>query len=533
MPDTNTQAQTLKASSPIAKTGWKIWLLRSMAALGALLLGIYGLLAIDMGRVNISPVVGDAQQILAQRHEANSAADSAQLDNPALQQAWQHSGLWLYGMSKVMSNQHAYGQDSYFTYSMFHYAEMPEKNMLVLSFHNVMGGICMLFGALQFWPAFRKKYPRWHRGFGALYMVTAQLAMIAAMVYLSLTPVKTIYDSFSFYMGLWLLAIVVTVTLWLSIYHLKRGEYGQHQAYMAINFGALLTAPMLRYNWVLGGLLFPDVSFNTSNYWGAGILLPQCFILGYLLLCISRGLQKDRPQHLLKTIDTIPRWRYVLVSGLMASVLAAMLTTVYYVMLAPDIGLISQASSYIPAGLVQAYNQALMASDAVRLIFVVAMFAMGGLGILFLKAAFLHMQVQPKAQQVLAWGLVVSATILGVIQLLWAREMGPPTQTSLSAGTHAGLYGVLTLLFAGLLAYAASYKKTALIKEWGLLLVLISISLPVFFWILHGLMLLPIPQEFVLEGQVYRLAADAGPAFLLIGLFYAPYSQATLGKFAR
>ena len=277
MPDSKLQTFSLKS-----RMTWRSWLLKAVALVGALLLGIYGLLAIDMGRVNLSPAVGDAQQILAQRHEANRAADSAQYADPALQQAWQHSGLWLYGMSKITSSQHSYGDDSYFTYSMFHYAEMPKKNMLVLSFHNVMGGICMLFGALQFWPAFRKKYPRWHRSFGALYMVTAQLGMLAAMVYLSITPVKTIYDSFSFYIGLWLLAIVVTATLWLSIYHLKRGEYAQHQAYMAINFGALLTAPVLRYNWVLGGLLFPGVSFNTSNYWGAGILLPQCFIMGYL-----------------------------------------------------------------------------------------------------------------------------------------------------------------------------------------------------------------------------------------------------------
>lgn len=187
-------------------------------------------------------------------------------------------------MSKVTSDQHSYGTDSYFTYSMYHYAEMPIKNMVVLSFHNVMGGICMLFGALQFWLAFRHRYPPWHRGFGALYMVTAQLAMIAAAIYLTITPVQTFYDSFSFYVGLWILVIIVTISLWLSIYHLKRKEYAQHQAYMAINFGALLTAPILRYNWVLGGILFPDVGFNTSNYLGAGILLPQCFVMGYLLL---------------------------------------------------------------------------------------------------------------------------------------------------------------------------------------------------------------------------------------------------------
>lgn len=51
--------------------------------------------------------------------------------------------------------------------------------------------------------------------------------------------------------------------------------------------------------------------------------------------------------------------------------------------------------------------------------------------------------------------------------------------------------------------------------------------------ILHFLMLLPIPEIFIQQGHVYRLAADAGPILLVFGLFYAAYSQATLSKFAR
>ena len=515
------------------KTVWRSWILKSLVIFGASLLSLYAIFAIDMGRVNIAPAIFGSEQILEQRHQTNKAADTDHSDDPALNQAWQHSGVWLYAMSKVTSDQHSYGTDSYFTYSMYHYAEMPIKNMVVLSFHNVMGGICMLFGALQFWPAFRHRYPRWHRGFGALYMVTAQLAMIAAAIYLTITPVQTIYDSFSFYVGLWILVIIVTISLWLSIYHLKRKEYAQHQAYMAINFGALLTAPILRYNWVLGGILFPDVSFNTSNYWGAGILLPQCFVMGYLLLCLSRSFQKDRPFSLVAAQQIISKTRSLIVSGLIGILLLCLLTNIYYLSITPDLSLFSNAERYIPLGLIEVYNQAVLQHEGLRYWFIVASIGLIGVGICFINASFLKNEVNHSRVRLLAIWLILFGLILGTILMIWAKYMGAPSITTLSGGTHMGLFAVLNFLFVALLAYAVIQNKPYLIREWGLFLILCSVSLPMSYLILHFLMLLPIPEIFIQQGHVYRLAADAGPILLVFGLFYAAYSQATLSKFAR
>lgn len=512
-------------------TAWRKILLRAVAAILVLMLAIYGLLAIDMGRVLSAPVFGDQAEIIAVRHATNQAANAGISDSTTIE-AWKHSGIWLYGLGQATSDKFAYGDDSYFTYSEFHYAEMPKKNMLVLAFHTVMGGICMLFGALQFWPAFRRNYPRWHRGFGMVYMLTVQLGMIAAMIYLSITPIHIIYDSFSFYIGLWLLAIVATVTLWLSIYHLIRREYAQHQAYMAINFGALLTAPMLRYNWVLGGILFPEASFNTANYFGAGILLPQCFIIGYLLLCVSRSLQQDRPQKPTATRE-IAAWRYPLVGTLMVTIVAALFTTIYYFYISPDIHQISQGSTFIPAGFAAIYQSVITSQHSLRILFMLSVILSGVIGLAFLWNSFLDQQIKPIMQRKLALGLVMSGYVGSIVLFIWAYQLGAPSVSTLSGGTHAGLYGVLWFLFASLLTIALYQQKPALITEWGLLTILISLSMPVFFWILHLLMLLPIPHEFALQGHVFRLAADAGPALLLIGLLYAVYSQATLSKFAR
>jgi uncharacterized membrane protein YqgA involved in biofilm formation len=512
-------------------SAWRTLLLRTIALIFALLLGLYGLFAIDMARIISSPLFTPSSEIVAKRHATNQAANAG-VSNEYTSEAWKHSGVWLYGLSQLTSDKHAYGDDSYFTYSMFHYAEMPKKNILMLSFHNVMGGLCMLFGALQFWPTFRKKFPRWHRCFGMIYMITAQLAMIGAAIYLYITPVKTIYDSFSFYIGLCLLAAIVTLSLWMSIYHLIRREYAQHQAFMAINFGALLTAPLLRYNWVLGGILFPEVSFNTANYWGAGILLPQCFIIGYLLLCVSRSLQQDRPQPLLTSRD-VPAWRYGLVGILMAVLIAALLTTVYYFYIAPDLSHISHSSMFVPHGFAEIYRSVIVEQSSLRILFILSVVLSVVIGLAFLWNSFLDRQIKPIRQRKLAWGLVITGYAGSMILFIWAYQLGAPSVAILSGGTHAGLYGVLWLLFSSLLAIALYQHKQALITEWGLLTILISVSMPVFFWILHLLMWLPIPHEFAVQGQVFRLAADAGPALLLVGLVYTVYSQATLSKFAR
>lgn len=324
--------------------------LRLIALVLVVLLGFYGLLAIDMGRVNSAPIFGDQQKIAAERIATTAAVDAYRSDANT-ESAAKHSGIWLALMNKVTTPQYTYGSDSYFTDSLHHYAVMPKSNIAVLSLHNVLGGICMLFGAMQFWPAFRRHYPRWHRGFGMIYMVSVQAAMIMAGTYLYITPVAKIYDSFSFYVGLWALVVIVSASLWMSIYHLRRREIAQHQAYMAINFGALLTAPVLRYDWILFGAFFPHLTFNTVNYLAAGILLPQSFIFGYLLLCVTRSQQLDRPVASKDLTKPTPVWQKGLVATAGLAILVAILSVVDHFVIHAGLNNISNSQALILAGL--------------------------------------------------------------------------------------------------------------------------------------------------------------------------------------
>lgn len=129
--------------------------------------------------------------------------------------------------------------------------------------------------------------------------------------------------------------------------------------------------------------------------------------------------------------------------------------------------------------------------------------------------------------------MTVSSAVSGFVLVVWGWELGAPSKQTLSGGTHALMYGVIILLFSLLLSLAIWRRHDALIKEWGLFLLGSVLATSVFYWLLAFLGLFPIPNDFVIQGHVYRLAADAGPALLIIMLLYSVYGQATNEKFSR
>ncbi|MBI2733360.1 MAG: DUF2306 domain-containing protein, partial [Aquabacterium sp.] len=194
---------SLAADTPISTPAMKgAWLVRAIAVVLALAMLLYGVVAIDTGVVNYKGA-GNAE-VAAKRIEMQRAAEAG--DNSG--SVAEHSGIGFDFLRKHSSPQYSFGKEG-LSEPAIHYATMPKFNGITLSIHNALGGVCMLFGALQFWPAFRRRFPLWHRAFGGLYILAAQSAMIAAMIYLSRTAVVDIYDHLTFYVGLWGLAVGV------------------------------------------------------------------------------------------------------------------------------------------------------------------------------------------------------------------------------------------------------------------------------------------------------------------------------------
>ena len=416
---------------------------------------------------------------------------------------------------------------------------MPRFNGLTLSLHNMLGGTCMLFGALQFWPAFRRRLPLWHRTFGAIYIVAAQSAMVASMVYLVRTPVADIYDQLTFYIGLWGLAIGVTLSLWMAIYSMLRKQIAQHQAWMSLNYGMLLTAPIQRYGWIAFGAATPQLRQLEANYAVTGTLIPLSVMIGYGLFSLNRWAQADRSAaskgKVAQAFTSQGRLGRLLAMLSLPVLGLAMWQTLLHFVIEPGIGHATGAARFIPAGVIALDDTVVVAHALPRLLFAFGtLLGLAG-GLRLLWQAFVARQPAERFMAASAWALPIGGFLAGATLLWWGIEMGAPSFATQHGGALHVFGGAITLLFSSLLAWALvqGASASAWAKEWGLFVIACLVGTPSFYWALPAMGSLGIDAIYVQTGHVYRLAAY-GQWMMLIGAFvYAFYGEATHSKLAR
>jgi len=525
---------SLSAPIPLSRaTPWHTWLLRALAVALTLAMLLYGLAAMDAGIVNYRGA-GNAD-VAAKRLALQRAAEAGQTVGDTREIAG-HSSIMLALLSQISSPTYAYGKNG-LSEPLIHYATMPKANGIVLSVHNVLGGVCMLFGALQFWPALRKRFPLWHRAFGGIYLVAAQSAMIASMVYLVRTPVADIYDQLTFYVGLWGLAIGVTVSLWMAIYAMWRKQIAQHQAWMCLNYGMLLTAPIQRYGWLAFGAAAPELRQLEANYAVTGLLVPLCVMIGYGLFTLNRWQQAPRaPQAVNKVAQAFTTQaglgRALAVLGLPV-LLAAGASTVQHYLLAPGLGQAEQAATLIPAGVIRMEDAVIAAHAPTRILFALATLLglLGGARLLW--TAFATQEPATRLLRASTWLLSAAGATVGALLLYWGAQMGMPSFATLHGGALHVFGGAITALFSALLGLALHRRQAAWAKEWGLFVIACLVATPSFYWALPALGEMGFDAQFVQTGHVFRLASY-GQWMLLIGAFVcAIYSEATHSKLAR
>lgn len=512
---------------------------KRLASLGiflfAMIMGGYGLLAIETAQVNFAATYDDS--VLQQRLETRAQVQAGQTEGIEAR-AWPSSGLVWAGISKLTSPQQWYGSEGMFD-TVIHYAEMPRSLIATLSLHSLMGGICMVIGGLQFWPAFRRRYPRWHRAAGITYIVTAQTAMILAMVFLVRSPLRELYDTLTFSVGLWYLAIGVTLSLWLSIYHLSRREIAQHQAYMAISYALLLTAPFTRVYWAGAGMLFPESSQIVANYVASAVLTPTCILMGYALLCLNRWLQEDRaapnprPGIALAWQQRLSRC-FTLLAMLLAGAGAA--TVFWFYVISPGLAAFPLARDLVPASVIAHDSAVLGGLTLSRLIYAVSTLLALLVMLPFLWLAFTRKEGDEQRQLLVmrsAAGLTVLAAISGMVLIHWGWLLGGPSSQVLSGGAPLLLNGGCQLLFAWLLGRAIRRGSLAQAKETGVFMLFCLLATPLFYWALPIFGLFPVPADIVQQGHLYRLSMYAGLYLLIFAMVYSAYGSITQEKFAR
>lgn len=514
-----------------APSAWRARLRGALALLLVLVFAFYGFLAIEESWASRKFLRADNHAAaVALRDAADAGADvlnSGQVEAASMP-------LWFRLMAERTRASFSFGSDSLMTTAV-HYTQMPVLNKVTISFHMLLGGLCMLLGGSQFWPAFRRRFPRLHRAFGLVFVVTAQGAMILSAVYLWHSNPDEIYGGFTFYVGLWVLAIGVTLALWLAMFHIWRREIAQHQAWMGIAYGFLLTAPLLRYDWTLIGMLFPGASMNEANYAGMMLLIPQSFLFGYGLVCLNRWLSRERakPQPLPfgdAARAALPYW-WPAVSLLFVAL--AGLTVVHY-LVAPGLAGSALARVLVPASVVANDSRVFGTVSAAS-----AGFALLVTGALLLAPVFLYnaFRLVPGGMLTPALrrqGLVLAAigAAVSLLALRFAGAVGAPSHATLSGGTTYWLMGVAGLVFSLLLAQAAWRQRLALVKEWGVMLLLTVATAPLFYLMLAVISLFDLTAPHLAAGHGYMLAAGFAPGFLLFGFIYAIYGSASRERVA-
>lgn len=529
-PAPQTLPDTREASVPAQAANGSRWPRHALALLLVVVTAFYAFIAFETGRSQFHYLLDpDSAGQVAQ---IRAAADAG-VDVRGTEAVERYTPLWFQWMAELTDTRFSYNSDSLFNTQLY-YAQMPSSHQLVLGLHMLLGGTCMLLGGLQFWPGLRRQFPRLHRGAGMGFLVAAQLAMILSMIYLTLTGVANTYAQLTFHVGLWFLAITVSVSLWLAMYHVKNHQIVQHMGWLALAYGLLISAPLTRYDWVAIGMLFPQTSFNEANYSMMAILIVQCFLVGYALICFSRWQSRTRPvPQPLPWADrlraALPVWQPV-VSVLLLAVAA---TTVWFYLVAPGLAESALAARMIPAGVIANEGRVLQPQLLMRALYTLLTVGVLLLAPRFLRRAFtqpLAAPALPADLPVLGMTLAVASALAGLIQCAWGYALGTPSHATLAGGTFYMLTGSVELLFALLLGWAAWRQQLALVKELGIFTLVAVATAPLFFWMLALLDVIGIPAHYLATGHGYGLAIGLAPIGLLGAFVYAIYGSASRAR---
>ena len=192
-------------------------------------------------------------------------------------------GLWLRLLAWSVGDEYALGAGS--VHRAQHAAYSAGLPFMLM--HTTLAAISMALGPFQFMNGLRQRRPALHRAMGKIYLLAELVSMSGGMMYLAITGLDGVYTGAPFALGLWGLNAMVLVSGWLAYRAIRRGEVAQHRAWLAYNFGLLLTAPGLRILWALYGLALPGWTQAETNLAITTFLLPLCAMVG--LWCLSMG----------------------------------------------------------------------------------------------------------------------------------------------------------------------------------------------------------------------------------------------------
>nr|WP_225443499.1 DUF2306 domain-containing protein [Lolliginicoccus lacisalsi] len=186
--------------------------------------------------------------------------------------------LWISAFSQVVGESRATGPGSVEHEQAAAYA----ANRIALLLHTTTGGLAILLAIAQFSTRLRARHLVLHRATGRVFAGLVLISMITSMIYLVRVGPAGTFDGPAFHLQLWFLAIGTLAATIAAVVAIRARQLWMHQSLMAYAFALLLTAPLLRVQYMLYGALDPAYSQELTNMMGA-IVLGFAAVTGAIL----------------------------------------------------------------------------------------------------------------------------------------------------------------------------------------------------------------------------------------------------------
>ncbi|GGC56379.1 DUF2306 domain-containing protein [Hoyosella rhizosphaerae] len=201
----------------------------------------------------------------------------------AIEYMWSFFGisspqLWISAFSQIVSETHATGPGSV----ELEQAHVYTENRIALLIHTMAGGLAILLAIAQFSNRLRARHLALHRVTGRIFVGLVVVSMITAMIYLVRVGPDGSFDGPAFHLQLWFLAIGTLVATIAAVVAIRSRKLWIHQSLMAYSFALLLTAPLLRVQYLIYGTMDPTYSQELTNTMGA-IVLGFAVVSGAIL----------------------------------------------------------------------------------------------------------------------------------------------------------------------------------------------------------------------------------------------------------
>lgn len=454
--------------------------------------------------------------------QARAAADLLRAEPTEANARRYSEEFW--GLSKLTSVQHFV--DSRLVEHGLYYSTMPRTNQLLLLLHVLLSVFCVMFGALQFWPGFRKRFMKAHRIIGMTYVATAPVATLIALFYLALTPPQHIYDHLVAWIALWIFGVLAIVAIVMAMLALKARRLFEHQAWMALSFGCLLVAPLLRLDWALLVPLFPGIDQETLNLVTVGMMLPECLLIAYALILINRQNPRAMTQRKPAALALAGAALFLRARpALMTAALVFAISNGLFYFVAQGMAGVSSAASLMPAALIAREHDIFSTHPLLLTVFALSI----SLAFPAAVRAFARLlQAVPGTTADIGAAAPLLALVAGLSACLLGWQIGlAPNNRWLSGGTLYMVNGLVISGFSLMLLAAARNGRIAQAKE-SLTFLLCLLPFPTLFIVtLLTLGQITLPADYIAAGQGYVIPVGFSGGLLFLAMLCVVHGQAT------